>query len=97
MSDVARPLEIMHDSRNSQFFVVVDGHRCELDYQLEGKVMTITHTGVPGPVEGRGIANLLTRFAVQVAEAQGWKIRPACSYARRWFEKNDGYRNLLAE
>ncbi|MGE7136534.1 GNAT family N-acetyltransferase [Luteibacter sp. NPDC031894] len=96
MSDVAKPLEIIHDSGKHEFSVVVDGHRCEVDYQLDGKVMTITHTGVPSPVGGRGIANLLTRFAVQVAAAQGWKVKPACSYAALWFERNPEYRHLLA-
>ena len=96
MSDTAKPLEIIHDSKKQEFSVVVDGHHCEVDYRLEGKVMVITHTGVPTPVGGRGIANLLTRFAVQVAEANGWKVRPACSYARTWFERNPEYGHLLA-
>jgi len=96
MSDNAKPLDIVHDSKNEVFQVVVDGHTCELAYQLRGNVMTITHTGVPSPVGGRGIANLLTRFAVQAAEAQGWKIVPACSYAKVWFERNPKYGRLLA-
>jgi uncharacterized protein len=96
MSANAKPLDITHDRGNTMFMAVVDGQECELDYRLDGKTMVITHTGVPEPVAGRGIANLLTRFAVQVAEAQGWKIRPACSYAVRWFERNPEYKNLLA-
>ncbi|MGN6091852.1 GNAT family N-acetyltransferase [Luteibacter sp. SG786] len=96
MSDKATPLEIIHDSKAQAFSTVVDGYRCEVDYTLQGDVMTITHTGVPDPVGGRGIANLLTRFAVQVAEANKWKIRPACSYAATWFKRNPEYAHLLA-
>jgi|SRR5437870_2758651 predicted GNAT family acetyltransferase len=96
MSDTAKPLEIVHDSANQVFLVVVDGHTCELEYRLSGKTMTITHTGVPSPVGGRGIAALLTRFAVQVADANGWKIVPACGYAATWFERNPEYGHLLA-
>ncbi|NID14895.1 GNAT family N-acetyltransferase [Luteibacter yeojuensis] len=96
MSDIAKPLEILHDRAKQEFWVVVDGHHCEVDYHLEGKVMVITHTGVPDPVGGRGIANLLTRFAVQVARAEGWKVRPACSYAEQWFKRNPEYADLLA-
>jgi predicted GNAT family acetyltransferase len=47
-------------------------------------------------VGGRGIAALLTRFAVQVADANGWKIVPACGYAATWFERNPEYGHLLA-
>jgi predicted GNAT family acetyltransferase len=96
MNDDAKPLEIIHDSKKHEFSVVVDGYKCEVDYTLQGQVMTITHTGVPDPVGGRGIANLLTRFAVQVAEANKWKIRPACSYAAMWFKRNPEYAHLLA-
>jgi predicted GNAT family acetyltransferase len=96
MSDVAKPLEIVHDSKAQEFSVEVEGHHCEVDYQFDGKVMTITHTGVPQAVGGRGIANLLTRFAVQAAEAEGWKVRPACEYAETWFKRNPEYAHLLA-
>ena len=96
MNDQAHPLHIVHDEKRHTFETVVDGHTCEIDYLLEGTVMTITHTGVPDAVGGRGIANLLTRFAIQVAEAKGWKIRPACSYAAAWFKRNPEYVHLLA-
>lgn len=96
MSDSAKPLEITHDAANQVFTTVVDGHTCEVEYRLKDKVMTITHTGVPSPVGGRGIAALLTKFAVQVAEAAGWKIVPACSYAETWFKRNPEYGHLLA-
>lgn len=96
MSDDAKPLEITHDSENNVFLVVVDGVTCELEYRLEGTTMNITHTGVPQAVGGRGIAALLTQFAVQVAEAKHWKVRPACSYAQAWFQRNPAYGHLLA-
>jgi len=95
MSDTAKPLEITHDSANQVFQAVVDGYTSEVEYRLNGNVMTITHTGVPSPVGGRGIAALLTKFAVQTAEAKGWKIVPACSYAETWFKRNPEYNHLL--
>jgi predicted GNAT family acetyltransferase len=50
------PLSIRHDIAAQRFEVEVDGERCELDYRVSGGVMTITHTGVPSAVGGRGIA-----------------------------------------
>lgn len=96
MNDAATPLEIRHHEAMHRFTTMVDGHTCEIDYRLDGRTMTIVHTGVPEPVGGRGIAALLTRFAVGVAEARGWSVRPACSYARIWFERNPSYAHLLA-
>jgi predicted GNAT family acetyltransferase len=96
MSDTAQPLAITHDAGNQAFTAVVDGHTCEVTYHLDGDTMTITHTGVPSPVGGRGIAALLTAFAVRFAESRHWKIVPACSYAATWFRRNPEYSHLLA-
>jgi predicted GNAT family acetyltransferase len=96
MSDAPKPLEIRHDDTNQVFVATVDGYDCELEYRLEGKTMVITHTGVPSPVGGRGIAALLTIHAVKFAEAKGWKIVPACAYADTWFKRNTEYAHLLA-
>jgi predicted GNAT family acetyltransferase len=95
MSDTAQPLAITHDAANQVFTAVVDGHTCEVEYRLEGDAMTITHTGVPSPVGGRGIAAALTLFAVRFAEGRHWKIVPACSYADTWFKRHPEYAHLL--
>jgi predicted GNAT family acetyltransferase len=47
-------------------------------------------------VGGRGIAALLTKFAVETAQKQHWKIDPACAYAEAWFKRNPEYAHLLA-
>jgi predicted GNAT family acetyltransferase len=72
----------------------VDDQLCELDYRLAGKVMTITHTGVPASVEGRGIASALTLAAMQTARAEGWKVVPACSYAAAWVRRHPEFADI---
>ena len=48
----------------------------------------MTHTIVPPPVEGRGIAGQLTRTAVEWARSEGLQIDPQCSYVRSWLQKH---------
>lgn len=88
--------EVQHDTQGRQFFIVVDGVRCILDYRLQGTTMTITHTGVPDAVGGRGIAGQLTKAALDHARATGWKVVPACSYASAYFKRHRDYDDLLA-
>lgn len=88
--------QIRHDAQASRFETRVDGHDCELDYRLAGNVMTITHTGVPVPVEGRGIASALTQAAMEAARAQGWKVVPACAYAATWMRRHPEFDDLRA-
>ncbi len=89
-------LNIQHDEVARRFSVEVDGHPCEIDYRFADGVMTITHTGVPDAVGGRGIAATLMGFALDTARDKGWKIVPACSYADSYMRKHMEYNDLLA-
>ncbi len=86
--------EIAHDRNASRFETTVDGAVCELDYRLADNVMTITHTGVPSQVGGRGLAGALVREALDTARAEGWKVAPACSYADAWMRRHSDFDDL---
>jgi uncharacterized protein len=87
--------DIHHLAAAHRFETQVDGVTCELDYYVRDGVMTITHTGVPSEVGGRGIAGELVRTAFEAARSAGWKVVPACSYARAWIERHPDYSSLL--
>ncbi|HMB56524.1 MAG TPA: GNAT family N-acetyltransferase [Arenimonas sp.] len=86
---------IQHNAAASRFEVVVDGQLCVLEYRLQGQVMTITHTGVPTEVGGRGIAADLATAAFEAARASGWKVLPACSYAAVFVKRHPEYDDLI--
>ena len=79
---------IHHDRGAHRFTTEVDASRAELDYTLADGVMTITHTGVPPAIGGRGIAAELMEAALSAARAAGWSVNPACSYAKSYMEKH---------
>ncbi|TBR38943.1 MULTISPECIES: GNAT family N-acetyltransferase [Dyella] len=85
---------IRHEAGHHRFVTVVDGQTCELEYHLDRDVMSITHTGVPDAVGGRGIAAQLVRAALDHARASHWKVIPACSYAQAWMKKHPEYDDL---
>jgi uncharacterized protein len=78
---------ISHDEKAKRFTTEVDGQHAELDYTLTGSVMTITHTGVPKAIGGRGIAAELMHAALRAAETAGWSVIPSCSYAVAYMRK----------
>lgn len=88
-------MDITHDAGQHQFHTDVEGHRGVLDYRLRDGVMTITHTGVPEAVGGRGIAASLTRFALETARREGWKVVPACSYAAVFIRRHPEFGDLV--
>jgi uncharacterized protein len=87
--------QVMHEPDKNRFLALVDGVECVLDYRLAGAVMTITHTGVPETVGGRGIAADLMHFALESARTLGWKVVPDCSYAAVYFKRHPAFADLL--
>ncbi len=79
---------IHHDQQAHRFTTEVDGCRAVLDYRLAGRVMSITHTGVPPAIGGRGIAAELMRAALQFAHESGFSVNPACSYAAAYMRRH---------
>lgn len=85
---------IRHNLERHRFECIEEGHTCVLDYTLRGKQMTITYTGVPAAVGGRGIAAELTQYALNTAQANGWMVHPVCSYAVAYIRKHPEYQSL---
>jgi predicted GNAT family acetyltransferase len=50
--------------------------------------MTITHTRVPQPIGGRGIAAELMAAALGAAKEAGWSVVPKCSYAVAYMQRH---------
>jgi uncharacterized protein len=92
----AAPVAVHHNPAASRFEAVVDGLLCEASYRLDGQVMVMHHTGVPRALEGRGIAAQLVVAALAHARAQGWQVRPTCSYVAVYMKRHPETQDLLA-
>lgn len=89
------PEQIIHDAAGHVFQLQVEGVDALLEYRRDDGLMTITHTRVPGPIGGRGVAALLTTAALEFARANGLKVAPACSYAAAFMQRHGEYADLL--
>lgn len=92
---MSEQFEVTHDTEQHRFAARVDGSDCELDYDLRDGVMTITHTGVPSRIGGRGVAAAMSTQAFEWAKSQGLRIRPACSYAAVFAKRHPEYADLV--
>ena len=81
-------LQINHDRHAHRLSAELEGQTAQLDYELDGKVMSITHTRVPPPIGGRGVAAELMRSALDLAAANGWTVKPVCSYAIAYMKRH---------
>ena len=87
-------MTVQHQPENERFVVTAEGHEAEVNYSIADGVMSITHTGVPEAIGGRGIAGALVRAALEHARAEGLRVVPACAYAEAWMRKHPEYDDL---
>ncbi len=66
----------------------LDGQTALLAYELNDRVMSITHTRVPPGIRGRGVAAALMREALRLAGANGWTVKPVCAYAIAYMKRH---------
>ncbi len=95
MSSTGLP-DVEHDLGQHYFWLEQDGQRAQLDYRLEDRLLTITHTNVPTVIGGRGIAAALVEAALTFARAQDYKVVPECTYAGAYFRRHPEWQALLA-
>lgn len=70
-------------------------HSGHLDWEARGSdVRVATHTIVPPPIGGRGVAAKLVEAMVADARAQGFRIDPRCSYVEAMFRRNKAWADL---
>jgi uncharacterized protein len=71
-------------------------HIGRLTWEERGDVRRATHTLVPPPIGGRGVAAQLVEAMVADARDQGFKIDPVCSYVDAAFRRHPEWADLRA-
>ena len=86
---------IENNPAQNRFETTVEENLCELNYRMDDAVMSMNRVFVPPPVEGRGIAGALTRFALDYCAEQQYKVIARCPYVAAWIKRHPEYEHLL--
>jgi predicted GNAT family acetyltransferase len=89
-------LVITDSPEESRYEADLDGALAGVvEYQLDGDVIMLTHTGVPSEFEGKGIASRLARYALDDARSRGLDVLPRCPYISGWIARHLDYLDLV--
>jgi predicted GNAT family acetyltransferase len=67
-----------------------------VDYRIDGRTLTVLHTGTEPRFRGRGVAGQLTRAVLEDARARGLTVRPLCPYTATFIDEHPAFHDLLA-
>ena len=79
--------EIIHNKKICRFETIEEGITGYVEYEQYAGGIDITHTIVPKPIGGRGIAADLVKEALEYAKENGMKVIPTCSYVKVFLER----------
>jgi len=85
------------NSEEAQCFETsVDGLRAFIAYRRFPGRIVFTHTEVPPPLEGKGLASKLARTALEFARVSHLRVVPLCPYVSSFIRKHSEYRDLVS-
>ena len=86
---------VRDNTKLRRFELDTDGHIAFSEYKRDDGVLTIMHTEVPKELGGRGIGSTLIKGVLDIARAQGAKVKPLCPFAKAYIERHAEYTDLL--
>jgi hypothetical protein len=82
----------------SRFEIVVNDEPAGFaEYHLRPGLITFTHTVVDPAFQGRGLAGVLIKAALDTARRRELNVNPLCPYVAGWLRKHPDYQPLVPE
>ncbi len=88
-------LNIINNTQRQRFEFPVDDDFAYLEYRWYRKNLALMHTEVPRKVQGKGIAGLLAKFALDYARKNDIKIMVYCPYVAAYLKRHPEYADLV--
>jgi uncharacterized protein len=89
-------IKVENNQEAGRFETEVNGYLAVAEYQLSGDKILLTHTEVPRPIGGRGVANKLVKTALDFARDNHLQVVPLCSFVSAYIRRHPENKALLA-
>ena len=83
--------EVRHNAAASRYELDAPHGLAVVAYREQAGSRVFTHTEVPPPDEGQGLAAQVVKAALDDTKARGLKIVPACSYVVAYVRRHPEY------
>ena len=90
-------VNIEFNEKNGNFNITAEGRKIALmTFVFAGPdKIIIDHTEVSPVFNGKGLGKKLVEKAVEVAREKNWTIVPLCPFAKKTFDKNPQFNDVL--
>ena len=88
-------MSVIDNKTQGRFELEENGQVAFANYHRSGTHLVIPHVEAPPSLRGTGTASRLMEGVVAAARAEGFRIRPTCSYAQIWFRRHRDAADVL--
>ena len=82
---------ITNNEKQQRFETVVDGETAFLEYRFYKNDIALMHTLVPKPLEGKGIASALAKYAFNHAKQHNQPVMVYCPFVAAFLKRHPEY------
>jgi predicted GNAT family acetyltransferase len=81
--------------KTGRFEIERDGQVAYLEYTITGNILALTHSEVPEPLRGRGLASELAKSALDWARENHMRVDVVCPSVSDYLERHKEYSDLI--
>src|SRR5215204_3760031 len=86
---------VRDNPERSRFELDIGGQTVFARYARQGSTLVIPYVEAPPALRGTGAAGQLMKGVMEIARAEGLKVKPLCWYAAGWIQRHKEYHDLL--
>lgn len=87
--------EVVNNTKQQQFEILLDSEVAYLTYRFYKNDIALMHTVVPEKHRGKGLGNLLVKYAFSYAKNMQKKVMVYCPYVGKFVKENPEYKVYL--
>ena len=88
---------VTNNTSQQQFEVHEGGELAVLQYRFHEGVIWLMHTEVPAKLEGKGIASVLARFALEWVRENHMKAKVVCPFVVVFLKRHPEYLDVVVQ
>lgn len=96
MSQTQGSQVVRNDEGRHEYVMSVGGEEATTAYEVEGDIVTFTHTYVPESARGQGAASRLIGGALADVRRRGLRVVPLCEAVVAYMRRHADSQDLLA-
>jgi predicted GNAT family acetyltransferase len=90
-------ISVKKNEKRKRFEIMVDGYPAFITYEEYGDLVSLLHTEVAPPLEGKGVASVLVEKTLAYLDQHGKKIFPYCPYVAQYIKRHPAWKSLVDE